>query len=107
MVNMQSTQTIVSHKGQPLFIRIGEIFEIVKELKGQLGLRYPYQTAVSQEISEIETPLFGTGASALSVPQVDATYLRQLGLLQQWYVFRGERTEILRSLKSILSSFRC
>ena len=96
MVEMQSTQTILSHKGQPLFMQFEEIFEIVKELKGQLGLCYPYQTAVSREISELESPLFGTGASALSVPQVDATYLRQLGLLQQWYVFRGERTEILR-----------
>jgi hypothetical protein len=94
MVNMQSTQTILSNKGQTIFTRFVEKFESVKELMGQLGL--PYQTAISQEISEIERPLFGTGASALSVPQVDAKYLRQLGLLQQWYVFRGERTGILR-----------
>lgn len=43
--------------------------------------------------------MFGTGASALSVPQVDARYLRQLSLLQQWYVFRDERTRILRFLE--------
>src|SRR5271157_615798 len=94
MVNMQSTQTILSNNEQPLYTRFIETFESVKELIGQLAL--PYQTSVSQEISEIERPLFGTGASALSVPQVDAKYLRQLGLLQEWYVFRGERTEILR-----------
>lgn len=54
---------------------------------------------ISQEISEIECPLFGTGASALSVPQVDAKYLRQLRILQQWYIFRGERAEMLRFLE--------
>ncbi len=91
---MQSTQTILSNKGRPIFTRFVEKFENVKELIGQLGLSY--QTVISQEILEMERPLWGTGASALSVPQVDAKYLRQLGLLQQWYIFRGERTEILR-----------
>jgi len=97
MVNMQSTQTILSNKGQPGRVHFVEKFENVKELIVQSGLSY--QMIVSQEISEIERPLFGTGASALSVPQVDAKYLRQLGLLQQWYVFRGERTGILRFLE--------
>ena len=91
---MQSTQTMLSNKGRPIFSRFVERFENVKELIVQLGL--PFQTVVSQEVSEIERPLFGTGAAALSVPQVDANYLRQLGLLQLWYIFRGERTEILR-----------
>ena len=94
---MQSTQTILSNKGQPGRVHFVEKFENVKELIVQSGLSY--QMIVSQEISEIERPLFGTGASALSVPQVDAKYLRQLGLLQQWYVFRGERTGILRFLE--------
>jgi hypothetical protein len=97
MVNMQSTQTILSNKERPIFTRFVKGLEGVKELIALL--RLPYQTIISQEISEIERPLFGTGASALSVPQVDAKYLRQLGLLQQWYVFRGERTVMLRFLE--------
>ena len=94
---MQSTQTILSNKGQPMFTRFVEEFGNVKELIAQCGLLY--HMIVSQEISEIERPLFGTGGSALSVPQVDAKYLKQLDLLQQWYVFRGERTGILRFLE--------
>jgi hypothetical protein len=94
---MQSTQTILPNKGQPIFTQLVGDFENVKELIAQLGL--PFQMIVSQEILEIERPLFGTGASALSVPQVDARYLRQLSLLQQWYVFRDERTRILRFLE--------
>lgn len=93
---MQSTQTILSNNRQPLFMHFVEKLESVKELIGQLGLRYPYQTVVSQEISEIERPLYGTGAAALSVPQIDLEYLRRLSLLQQWYVFRADLIEILR-----------
>ncbi len=94
---MQSTQTILSNRGRPIFTRFVERFEDIKELIVQLSL--PYQMIISQEILEIERPLVGTGASALSVPQVDAKYLSQLGLLQQWFVFRGERTGILRFLE--------
>lgn len=45
---MQSTQTIFSNKGQPIFTQLVGDFEKVKELIAQLGL--PYQMIVSQEI---------------------------------------------------------
>jgi hypothetical protein len=97
MINMQSTQTILSNNERHLSMHFVAAFKDVKGLIARL--RLPDQMIISQEISEIECPLFGTGASALSVPQVDANYLRQLGILQQWYIFRGERAEMLRFLE--------
>lgn len=94
---MQSTQTILSNNEKSIFTHFVEGLEDVKEFIAKSTR--PYQTIISQEISAMERPLLGTGALALSVPQVDAKYLRQLGLLQQWYVIRGERTELLHFLE--------
>lgn len=86
-MNIEETQTILSNKGLPVFIDLRELISHVS------------LPIISKKIIEVEVPWIGTGASALSVPQVDTKSRRQLGLLQQWYVFRGERTGILRFLE--------
>lgn len=93
----KSTYSILSEKGLPVFSRhLGQI-GAVRDLIALLN--WPYQMVVSQGISELERFWARTEVSPISVPQADELYLSLLEVLQQWYVFRGERTEILRFLE--------
>ncbi len=93
----KSTYSILSEKGLPLFSRHLAQIGTVRDLIALLN--WPYQMVVSQGISEVERFWTRTEASPISVPQADELYLSLLEVLQQWYVFRGERTEILQFLE--------
>ncbi len=54
---------------------------------------------VSKDILDTERHWIASGSSTVSVPQVDIQYRRLLHILERWYIFRGERAEILHFLE--------
>jgi hypothetical protein len=97
MQDQQSTQSIFYKEIQPTFTSRSLVSEAGSKLK-DLANWYT-QTLVPQGASKTEHPWMVTGASTISVPQTDATFLYQLRVVQRLYTFRGDRIEILRFLE--------
>ncbi len=89
---------------QSTFYRIQSTFTsraLIPEVGSKLKAlaNWSSQTVVPHGASKTERPWMVTGASTISVPQTDATFLYQLHVLQRLYNFRGDRIEILRFLE--------
>ncbi len=54
---------------------------------------------VSKEVLDAERFWMVQGTSTVSVPSTDIQYRKQLHILERWYIFRGERAEILHFLE--------
>lgn len=91
------TRSHLSKAIPSIFTESSRLPETARERKVIVG--WSDQVVIFQGISALERKWMVNHSSTVSVPQTDAQYLNQLDILQQWYVFRGERIEILRFLE--------
>lgn len=54
---------------------------------------------IAGEVLDTQRRWLKQGTSTVSVPQTDVRYRLQLHILERWYIFRGERAEILHFLE--------
>jgi len=97
LINQHSTRSNLLRDRLPAFTQLLWLLKTESTLKGLLN--WSSQTISFQGVSELERIWMVTGVSTVSVPQTDVLYLNQLHLLQRWYIFRGQRIEIVRFLE--------
>ncbi len=95
--HQKSTRSIFSKAMPSAYVEFSVLPDTRNRIKFFVG--WLDQTIISQGISGLERFWMVKHAPTISILQADAQYLDQLHILQRWYAFRSERTEILRFLE--------